>query len=125
MTENLKKEVKLISNGQEFKKLLKTEEKLLVLFSNDNCGYCQIAEKNIKQILDSFEGLVLYKLKLSNAPEIFTEYNIKSAPVTKVFINQKAVYTAFGIRPPNDIYYQLKPYFKTSDSYFKELSKNN
>ncbi|ADQ14680.1 thioredoxin family protein [Halanaerobium hydrogeniformans] len=125
MKENLKKEVKSISNGKDFKKLLKKEEKLLVLFSNDSCGYCQMAENNIKKILDSFQGLTLYKLKLSDAPEIFEEYNIKSVPVTKVFIKQKAAYTAFGIRPPSDIYYQLKSFFKSSDSYFKELSKNN
>ncbi|MCC3143910.1 thioredoxin family protein [Halanaerobium sp. Z-7514] len=125
MKENLKKEVKLISNGKEFKKLLKTEEKLLVLFSNDSCGYCQMAENNIKKILDSFEDLILYKLKLSDAPEIFAEYNINSAPVTKVFIDQKSAYTAFGIRPPSDLYYQLKPFFKSSDSYFKEIAKNN
>jgi predicted nucleic-acid-binding Zn-ribbon protein len=45
MSKNTKKEKKLISNGEEFDKLLEEKEAFFVLFSNDSCGYCQIAEK--------------------------------------------------------------------------------
>ena len=125
MSRNTKNEKKLISNGEEFDKLLKNKDALFVLFSNDGCGYCQIAENNINQVLDSFPDLDLYKLKLTDAPEIFERYGINSVPVSKVFKNGEAVYTGFGVRSPNDIYYQLKSYFGSGNSYFQELADNN
>lgn len=125
MSENTKNEKRLISNGEEFDRLLKEKDALFVLFSNDACGYCQIAEKNINEVIGSFPNLKLYKLKLSDAPEIFERYGIKSVPVSKVFKAGEAVYTGFGVRSPNDLYYQLQSYFGSGNSYFQELDDNN
>ncbi|TDO78345.1 thioredoxin [Halanaerobium saccharolyticum] len=125
MKRNTKNEKKLISNGKEFERLLKEKDSLFILFSNDGCGYCQLAEKNINQVLDSFPQLELYQLKLTAAPEIFERYGINSVPVFKVFKKGESVYTGFGVRSPNDIYYQLKSYFGSGNSYFKEIADNN
>lgn len=125
MSKNTKKEKKLISNAEEFDKLLEEKDAFFVLFSNDGCGYCQIAENNINQVIDSFPQLELYQLKLADAPEIFERYDINSVPVSKVFKDGAAVYTGFGVRSPNDIYYQLKSYFGSGNSYFQELEDNN
>ncbi|MGM0500291.1 MAG: thioredoxin family protein [Bacillota bacterium] len=125
MSKNTGSEKKLISNGEEFDRLLEKKEAFFVLFSNDSCGYCQIAENNINQVIDSFPELELYQLKLSDAPEIFERYGINSVPVSKVFKNGEAVYTGFGVRSPNDIYYQLKSYFDGGNSYFQELDEEN
>jgi hypothetical protein len=64
-------------------------------------------------------------VKLNQTPEIFERYGIKSAPVSKVFKEGEAVYTGFGVRSPNDIYYQLKSYFDSANSYFQEMEDNN
>ena len=125
MSKNTKKEKRLISNGKEFDRLLKEKDSFFVLFSSEGCGYCQIAEKNINQVLDSFPELELYQLKLNDAPEIFKRYEINSVPVSKVFKDGKAVYTGFGVRSPNDIYYQLKSYFGSGNSYFSDLAEEN
>lgn len=125
MSENSKKEKKLISSVEEFDHLLEEKEAFFVLFSNEACGACKIAEKNINQVLNSFPNLDFYEIKLNQTPEIFERYDIKSAPVSKVFKEGKAVYTGFGVRAPNDIYYQLKSYFGSGNSYFKELADNN
>jgi len=125
MSRNTEKEKKLISNGEEFDRLLKEKDSFFVLFSNDGCGYCQIAEKNINEVIDSFPQLELYQLKLADAPEIFERYGINSVPVSKVFKDGEAVYTGFGVRSPNDIYYQLKSYFGSGNSYFQELEDNS
>jgi thiol-disulfide isomerase/thioredoxin len=125
MSKNTGSEKKLISNGEEFDRLLEKKEAFFVLFSNDGCGYCQIAENNINQVIESFSELELYQLKLSDAPEIFERYGINSVPVSKVFKNGEAVYTGFGVRSPNDIYYQLKSYFDGGNSYFQELDEKN
>jgi thioredoxin 1 len=125
MKDNTKKESKLITSAEEFKSLLNKNEYLFVLFSNENCGYCKIAENNIKEVIDSFPELELHILKLSTAPEIFREFNVNSAPVIKLFRNGEAVYTGFGVRKADDIYYQLKSYFESGNSYFKELAENN
>ena len=125
MSRNTKKETKLISNGEEFDRLLKDKEAIFVLFSNDGCGYCQLAEKNINQVIDSFPELELYQLKLTDAPEIFGRYEINSVPVFKVFKEGEAVYTGFGVRSPNDIYYQLKSYFDSGNSYYQKLEDNS
>jgi hypothetical protein len=123
MKDSMKKESKLITNSKEFNYLLKNNEYLFVLFSNENCGYCKIAENNIKEVIDSFPDVDLYILKLSDAPDIFREYNVNSAPVIKLFKNEEAVYTGFGVRKADDIYYQLKSYFGSGNSYFQELSE--
>ncbi len=125
MSKNPENEKKLISNAEEFDHLLAEKEVFFVLFSNDGCGYCQIAENNINQVIDSFPQLKLYQLKLTDAPEIFERYGINSVPVSKVFKAGEAVYTGFGVRSPDDLYYQLKSYFDGGNSYFKELAKEN
>ena len=125
MNRNTRNEKKLISNGEEFDRLLSEKDAFFVLFSNDGCGYCKIAEKNINEVIDSFPQLELYELKLKDAPEIFERYEINSAPVSKVFKDGEAVYTGFGVRSANDIYYQLKSYFDSGSSYFQELADNN
>lgn len=122
MSRNTRNEKKLISNGEEFDRLLEEKDAIFVLFSNDSCGYCQIAEKNINQVIGDFPQLELYQLKLTDAPEIFERYGINSVPVSKVFKDGEAVYTGFGVRSPNDIYYQLKSYFGSGNSYFQELA---
>lgn len=123
MKNSAKKESRLITNGEEFKELITNNEFLFVLFSNENCGYCKIAENNIKEVIDSFPEVELHILKLSDAPEIFSEFNVNSAPVIKLFKNGEAVYTGFGVRKADDIYYQLKSYFGSGNSYFKELAE--
>mgnify|MGYP006443623917 CR=1 FL=1 len=125
MSRNTEKEKKLISNGAEFDRLLKEKDVIFVLFSNDGCGYCKLAEKNINKVIDSFPQLELYQLKLTDAPEIFERYGINSVPVSKVFKEGEAVYTGFGVRSSNDIYYQLKAYFGSSNTYFQELADNS
>jgi thiol-disulfide isomerase/thioredoxin len=125
MCKNTGNEKKLISNGEEFDRLLEEKEAFFVLFSNDSCGYCQMAENNINQVIDSFPQLDLYQLKLNDAPEIFERYGINSVPVSKVFKAGEAVYTGFGVRSPNDIYYQLKSYFDGGNSYFQDLAEKN
>lgn len=125
MSRNTKNEKKLISSGDEFDRLLEEKDAFFVLFSNDGCGYCQLAEKNINQVIDSFPELELYQLKLTAAPEIFERYDINSVPVSKVFKDGEAVYTGFGVRSPDDIYYQLKSYFGSGNSYFQELDQEN
>ncbi|RAK11203.1 thioredoxin 1 [Halanaerobium saccharolyticum] len=125
MKRNTKKEKKLISSGKGFDQLLKEKDALFVLFSNDGCGYCQLAEKNINQVIKSFPQLEFYQLKLAAAPEIFERYGINSVPVFKVFKDGNSVYTGFGVRSPDDIYYQLKSYFDSGNSYFKEIADNN
>ena len=54
MSKNTGNEKKLISNGEEFDRLLEEKDAFFVLFSNDSCGYCQMAENNINQVIDSF-----------------------------------------------------------------------
>jgi thioredoxin 1 len=125
MSKNTENEKKLISNKKEFDRLLKEKDAFFILFSNDNCGYCQIAEKNINEVIDSFPQLEFYQLKLTDAPDIFERYDINSVPVSKVFKDGEAVYTGFGVRSPNDVYYQLKSYFGSSNSYFQELDEEN
>ncbi|MGM0601684.1 MAG: thioredoxin family protein [Bacillota bacterium] len=101
----------IIKNEKQFKELLENNEYLLVLFSSNDCGYCQMAENNIKQILPSIPQLELYKIKLNTeVGNIFKKYDVNSVPIIKLFKNSAPVYTGFGVRMPNDLYYQLKSF---------------
>lgn len=125
MKENTKKEEKLIFSGAEFNKLLVEKDSFLVLFSSQSCGYCQLAKKNIEQVISTFPQLDFYQLKLNDAPEIFENYEINSVPVIKVFKAGKSVYTGFGVRSVNDLYYQLNSYFTKKNFYQNESAENN
>jgi thioredoxin 1 len=117
--------VKLISSQAEFESLLDSQATLLVLFSREDCGYCQIALQNITQVLANFPGFTLYVLKLNDFPQLFEKYSIQSVPVLKIFKQGEAVYTGFGIRKVSDLYYQFKDYLPGLNSYYSDLEKNN
>ncbi len=105
------KDTTIIKNKNKFEKLLYDNEYFLVLFSSSDCGYCQMAENNIKQVLPSIPQLELYKIKMNTEVEdIFKKYDINSVPILKLFKNSEPVYTGFGVRMPNDLYYQLKSF---------------
>lgn len=125
MNKNIKSEKILISSKKEFEKLLAEKDIFFVLFSSNSCGYCQLAEKNIKKVIREFPKLKFYQVKLDQLPEIFEKYDINSVPVSKIFKNGESVYTGFGVRSEDDIYYQLKNYFESGNSYFAELEDNN
>ncbi len=92
-------------------KLIKDKDNFLLFFSTENCGYCQIAKNNIEKIIDNFPDLSLYEIKLNQNQSLFKQYGVTSVPVIKIFKNAEVVYTGFGVRLPNDLYYQLKYYF--------------
>ncbi|ADO77180.1 thioredoxin family protein [Halanaerobium praevalens] len=120
MKKNIKKEGKLISSGDEFKQLLAAKDSFLILFTSQSCGYCQLAKKNIQQVISDFPQLDFYQLQLADAAEIFQSYDINSVPVIKVFKAGQSVYTGFGVRSVNDLYYQLSSYFNKVSFYQKE-----
>lgn len=125
MKKNGKKEKILISSTQEFNQLLQEKDSFFVLFSSESCGYCKLAEKNIKEVIDSFPQLQLYQVKLSDVPEIFEKYGVNSVPAAKIFKDGQSVYTAFGVRSPDDLYYQLQDYFESGSSYYQQLADNS
>lgn len=105
------KDTTIIKNEKEFDKFLYNNKYFLVLFSSSDCGYCQMAEKNINQVLPSIPQLELYKIKMNTEVEnIFKKYDVNSVPILKLFKDSEPVYTGFGVRMPDDLYYQLKSF---------------
>lgn len=97
-------------NDDNFDRIVGSYKNLLILFTSQNCGYCQIAKKNLNQVIDSFPEILVYECSISNSPKIVERYQVSSVPILKLFIEGKVVYTAFGIRDSSDLYYQIKSF---------------
>ncbi|TDX43614.1 thioredoxin family protein [Orenia marismortui] len=91
--------------------VIRSNKKLLIIFSSKDCGYCQLAKNNLLEIIDNFPELAIYECMISKAPKTIARYNISSVPILKLFSDGELVYTGFGVRNSNDLYYQLKSFF--------------
>lgn len=92
-----------------FTKIIRKHELVLVIFSQD-CGYCQLAKRNLEEIIDQLPELPVYEGMISELSEVTEEYKITSVPVFKLFENGEVVYTGFGVRESKDLYYQLSSF---------------
>jgi len=97
-------------NDDNFDQIISSNKNLLILFTSKNCGYCQIAKKNLNQVIDSFPEILVYECSILNSQKIVERYQVSSVPILKLFIGGKVVYTAFGIRESSDLYYQIKSF---------------
>ncbi|GAB6138703.1 thioredoxin family protein [Halanaerobaculum tunisiense] len=93
-----------------FTKVITKHELVLIIFSSQDCGYCQLAKRNLEEIIDQLPELPVYEGVISELSEVTEEYKITSVPVFKLFEKGEVVYTGFGIRESKDLYYQLNSF---------------
>ncbi len=92
-----------------------------VVFSSINCGYCQLAKKNLKDILTQVPKIDVYEYIVDKNSIYMEKYNITSVPVMIIFDNGNIVHRFFGVREKNDLYYQFKA-FLPKDSLYNDLN---
>ncbi|AGB40365.1 Thioredoxin [Halobacteroides halobius DSM 5150] len=97
-------------SDDNFPEIIREHEVVLMIFSSQDCGYCQLAKRNLREIIDQLSKLQVYECLISEVPEIREKYKITSVPVFKLFKEGKVVYTGFGVRESNDLYYQLSSF---------------
>ncbi|MGM0369459.1 MAG: thioredoxin family protein [Bacillota bacterium] len=90
--------------------MIKENNNLLIIFSNPSCGYCQLAKKNLKEIIPSFPNLTVRECIVNDNPTLRDKYKITSVPIFKLIQEGEVVYTGFGVRSADDLYYQLQSF---------------
>ena len=96
--------------SENIDQIIKKNDSLLIVFSNPSCGYCKLAKKNLTEIIDSFPNLVVGECIVNKNHKLKDKYQINSVPMFKLIKAGEVVYTGFGVRSANDLYYQLKSF---------------
>ena len=94
-------------NSDNIEKMIKGNSNLLIVFSNPDCGYCGLAKKNLREIINDFPDLTIGECIANDNPELKEKYQITSVPMFKLIKDGEVVYTDYGVVTANNLYYQL------------------
>jgi len=100
-----------------FQEKLNKHKFTCIVFSSINCGYCQIAKKNLNDILKQVPQINVYEYIVDNNSIYMGKYSITSVPVMIVFDNDEIVHRFIGVRGKNDLYYQFKSFLPKENFY--------
>ena len=81
----------LIDNSEEFNKQLKTNDKVLVIFSASFCKPCKDIYPFMEDQARIFTDIVFIKVDVEEGQEISEKYGIQSIPHFKFFKNGSEV----------------------------------
>ncbi len=102
---------------KSFEEKLNKNKLTCVVFSSINCGYCQLAKKNLDDILKQVPQINVYEYMVDKNNTYMEKFSITSIPVMIIFDNGRIVHRFFGVREKNDLYYQLKSFFPKENFY--------
>ena len=80
----------------EYKKLLKTNEKVIVDFSAEWCGPCKRIAPTFKSLADKYPEIVFVKVDVDDSAEIAEFETISAMPTFKAYHKGKVFKTLTG-----------------------------
>ncbi len=86
-----------------------------IVFSSIRCGYCQLAKKNLNDILKQLPQINVYEYLVDKNYIYIERFNITSVPLMILFKNGEIVHRFFGVREKSDLYYQFKSFLPKDD----------
>ncbi|GAB6099332.1 hypothetical protein JCM16358_12110 [Halanaerocella petrolearia] len=66
----------------------------------------QVSDNNFIEVITGHENVLI----IFSSQESKDKYKVTSVPVFKLFKEGEVVYTGFGVRESNDLYYQLSSF---------------
>jgi thioredoxin 1 len=97
-----------ITNDNFDKEVLNSEKPVLLDFWAPWCGPCRMLSPVIEQIAGEVKDVKVGKINVDEQPQLAAFFKIMSIPTLIVIKNGKAVKTASGVRPKEDIIAMLK-----------------
>lgn len=85
---------------------------ILIYFTNPFCGSCKIAEQYLEEVLPQLPDFPALKCNVHYSSQIVERLQVTSTPSFKFLVNGEVVYTSFGIRTKEDLYYNIITYLK-------------
>lgn len=92
-------------NGEEFKKVIKSDKLVLVDFYADWCGPCRMLSPIMDEISNSYD---VYKVNVDEEEEIARSYGIMSIPCVIFFKDGKETNRFVGLHSKSEIMEMLK-----------------
>jgi thiol-disulfide isomerase/thioredoxin len=85
---------------------------ILIYFTNPFCGRCKIAEQFLEEVLPQLPEFPVLKCNVHFSPHVVQRLQVTTTPSFKFLVNGEVVYTSFGIRTKDDLYYNIIAYLK-------------
>jgi len=98
------------ASKEEFSKLIKGKKPVLVDFSAEWCGPCQMMGPVLDQMSEEYEKIdqvVIAKVDIDALRDVALEYNVMSVPTFMIFKDGKPVETMVGMRPEEELVKKL------------------
>lgn len=89
-------------------KVINGNGKALVDFYADWCGPCKMMSPIIDQIADETTEAEVFKVNVTENPDLASQYGVTSIPTIITFQNGKETARLLGYRPKQDILAMLK-----------------
>lgn len=97
-------------SDENFSSVLQEHRKVLVFFTGSICGQCFLAEKNLKETEKNFPDVFFCEAPVEHNASAIKAYAVQSVPQIRFFIDGEVVWSAFGIRTADDLYYNLSAF---------------
>jgi len=92
-----------------FSDIINSDIPVLVDFSADWCGPCQMLAPVLKQVKEELgEGIKIIKIDVDKNQQLATKFNVRGVPTMVLFKNGKQLWRQSGLLQKEQIIHQLK-----------------
>ena len=92
-----------------FSDIINSDIPVLVDFSADWCGPCQMLAPVLKQVKEELgEGIKIIKIDVDKNQQLATKFNVRGVPTMVLFKNGKQLWRQSGLLQKEQIIRQLK-----------------
>lgn len=81
--------MKITNSYEEINELINNNDMVLLYFSGENCGVCNVIKSKVEYILTKYSNIKSLEIKTENSREIAGQYNIFTIPGIIVYVQNK------------------------------------
>lgn len=95
--------IKQLTNKDDFKKVINTNDKVIIDFFATWCGPCKMLAPMLEETANKNQGWTILEVDVDQFKELAGEYQVQAVP-TLIFIkNKKIIEKSMGFKPASEI----------------------